>query len=208
MTTNDERRTDPQPMRRVAIGWNDDYGAHYAYAASADQVHDPEVEYVVDVPAELVERMEAADAAATAAQRAVVVAAGVDPDSDSLVSLTICPQWRGETWEFPGSWAIAYPPSGDPDVWPATGRPHFLAGFPTEAEATAVLAALPDRFVLDSSLRNVYDKARLFVHHHVRDTTYSRCLDCGHSRLAHAQADGHELGVLVTAIDDDPDGAS
>lgn len=113
----------------------------WVFDPSGDDDSDP-YRHVVEVPAGLVERLKAADAEQDAALKAVITAAGIDPDDGRAA--TACDSFTYEPMPVHRWWTMVLSAS-DGTEWPVhdaqVGR-HY--DDPTAVQAA--IDALPDRF--------------------------------------------------------------
>lgn len=137
-------RGDEDDTVTVLVGTNSDTDEPYMYRGAPGDADGEAGLFEAQVPAVLMDALDAAYTTVRTIHDTVLAAAGYDADQARMA--VCCPVYDGE--RSPGttpSWFVAVPPSGDPDVWPAGDRPALISwGFDTPAVAHAARAQLPD----------------------------------------------------------------
>lgn len=175
----------------VAVRWNDETDEPYVYAVPPGDTDEDPRAFEGEVPSEMYQRMVAAWDAGRVAEREIVDLLGIDPESGRLK--VCCPKWVGDVRPEYVHYSIFLEASGRLDVWPITDA-HIMFE-KTEAEALAVIDALPDEFFVHygagATLAHV-TKDRLFVRRSGLRASSSACYRCGWERGEHGAKPGPE----------------
>lgn len=132
----------------------------------------------------LYEEMEAHWNAAAALMRRLWAEVGLDPDSGQAVEC--CDQWIGDVTPAREYVTVGLRASGDPDVWPVIDIDH-VTSFPTQEEADAFIASMPETPVLwptHGELVEV-DRSRFFTKAGGWPERVSACHRCNWERRDH-----------------------